>query len=234
MNPKIEAYLYFLNRSHNLNMNTFKNEHELTQWLIKAIKNCNLSFVKEIFSGAMIPKKPYEDMLVKYFGAHAPMIMAKPDIVLIIDDYRKVIDEWLLVAIELKYFKRSKDGRWRGAYRNIGQALRYHIYGFDSAVLWHVFEENISSDFARTYSNVISEIIERLKLPIIYFSTKIINETQVYFHVFKPLELGGLSDVRYIIRWMINCCRDIRNSLLPYDKEIVERRRVLKGVLRVP
>jgi len=161
------------------------------------------------------------------------MIIARPDIVMIIEDYRKLTDEWLLVAIELKYFKKINKKRWREAYREIGQALRYYVYGFDSAILWHVFDREIDNAAVRAYSNVVGEVIEKLKLPIAYFSTKIIDEGK--FLVFKLLELGSPSDVRYIVNWMINYCRsNIRNPLLPHNKEIVERREALKAVLRIP
>jgi len=211
----------------------FLGERGLAKWLIKAIKACDLYSIKDVLSGDAIPKKPYEDILAKYFGSYAPMIMARPDIVLIVEDYRKLIDEWLLIAVELKYFRRIEKKRWREAYREIGQALRYYVYGFDSAVLWHVFDREIDNATVRAYSNVVGEVIEKLKLPIAYFSTKIIDEGE--FLVFKLLELGGSSDVGYIVNWMINYCRDnVRNPLLPHDKEIVERRKTLKAVLRIP
>ena len=79
------------------------------------------------------------------------------------------------------------------------------------------------------------EVIKKLELPIVYFSTKIIDKAKDRFLTFKPLELGSSSDVGYIVRWMINYCRDYaRNPLLPHDKEIVERRKALKAALRIP
>ena len=211
----------------------FLGERGLAKWLIKAIKACDLYSIKDVLSGDAIPKKPYEDILVKYFGSYAPMIIARPDIVLIVEDYRRLIDEWLLIAVELKYFRRIEKKRWRETYREIGQALRYYVYGFDSAVLWYVFDREIDEATVRAYSNVVGEVIEKLKLPIAYFSTKIIDEGE--FLVFKLLELGDPSDVGYIVNWMINYCRDnVRNPLLPHDKEIVERRKTLKAVLRIP
>ena len=164
----------------------FPNERSLAKWLIKAIKACALHSIKDTLSGNAIPKKPYEDILVKYFGSYVPMIIARPDIVMIIEDYRKLIDEWSLVAIELKYFKKIDKKRWREAYREIGQALRYYVYGFDSAILWHVFDREIDNAAVRAYSNVVREVIEKLELPIAYFSTKIIDEGK--FLVFKPLK----------------------------------------------
>jgi len=213
--------------------NMFTNERSLTRWLIKTIKVSNLYSVKGLLSGDAIPKKPYGDILVNYFGSYAPMIIARPDIVLVVEDYRKLLDEWLLIAVELKYFKKIEKKRWREAYREVGQALRYYVYGFDSAVLWHIFDKGIDDDVVKAYSNVVGEVIERLKLPIAYFSTKMVDADK--FLVFKLLELSGSSDVSYVVRWIISYCRDsVRNPLLPHDKEIVERRKALKAVLRIP
>ena len=213
--------------------NMFTNERSLTRWLIKTIKASNLYSVKGLLSGDAIPKKPYGDILVNYFGSYAPMIIARPDIVLVVEDYRKLLDEWLLIAVELKYFKKIEKKRWREAYREVGQALRYYVYGFDSAVLWHIFDKGIDDDVVKAYSNVVGEVIERLKLPIAYFSTKMVDADK--FLVFKLLELSGSSDVSYVVRWIISYCRDsVRNPLLPHDKEIVERRKALKAVLRIP
>jgi len=53
--------------------------------------------------------------------------------------------------------------------------------------------------------------------------------------MYKPLELGSSLDVCYAISWIIKYCRDnVRNPLLLHDKEMVERRKALKVVLRIP
>jgi len=77
----------------------FPSERGLAKWLIKAIKACDLYSIKDILPGDAIPKKPYENILAKYFGSYAPMIIARPVIVLIVENDRKLIDEWLLIAV---------------------------------------------------------------------------------------------------------------------------------------
>jgi len=213
----------------------FASERSLVKWFVETIRAYNLSSIKDILLGDAISRKPYENILIKYFGSYAPMIIAKPDIVLIVEDYKKLVDEWLLIAIELKYFKKVEKKRWREAYREVGQALRYYIYGFDSAILCHIFGREVDNATVRVYSDVVGEVIKKLKLPIVYFSVKISNEDKDKFLIFKPLELSGLSDIGYIANWMINYCRDnVRNPLLPYDKEVVDRRKALKAVLKIP
>jgi len=85
----------------------------------------------------------------------------------------------------------------------------------------------------RSYGNLISEVIEKLKLPTVLFLTEIVGEDN--FLVFKPLETGSPSNCGHIIRWMLNYCDEqVRNLLLPHDKEIKERRRALKIAFKVP
>ena len=171
-------------------------------------------------------------------GAHAPMYVARPDIIIVAEDTKKVVDEWLLVAIELKYFRDLENARkferiLRGAFREIGQPLRYYLYGFDSTILWYIFEESADKEVLRSYGNLISEVIEKLKFPIVLFLTKIVGEDN--FLVFKPSELSSPSNLGYLIQWMLNYCREyVRNTLLPHDKEIKERRRTLKIAFKVP
>ena len=211
----------------------FRDERSLAKRLAETIKSC--SQVKNIVLGSKIPKESYEDILSKYFNSYAPMFMPKPDIIIITEDYEKTIDEWLIIAIELKYFKREDKKymkQWRNAYREFGQPLRYHICGFDSTVLWHVFERNINDNLIEAYSSIITEVIKRLKLPVVYFSTKITEEMKLL--PFEPLKFDKPKDVCYIISWIINCCRNIKNPLLPQEEKILERRRALKVILKVP
>ena len=147
---------------------------------------------------------------------------------LIVEDYRKLIDEWLLIAVELKYFKKIKKKRWREAYREIGQALRYYVYDFDSTILWYIFEREVDNNTVRACSNVVGEVIKKLKIPIAYFSTKMSDENEGKFLVFKPLELSSLSDIESVVRWMIKYCRDSVRNPPSHDKEIIERRKALK------
>ena len=125
----------------------FTNERQLASQFAKNIRSNSYLSVKDVTSGNQLSKAGFENVLSTYFDNYAPSFMARPDIILIADDIRKVIDERLLVAIELKYFidfdnTRKLNDRMREAFREIGQPLRYYLYGFDSAILWHVFERD--------------------------------------------------------------------------------------------
>jgi len=212
----------------------FKDERHLARHIASNIKSEPHFSVKHVTLGDAMSSKDFEDVLGRFFGAYAPMYVARPDIIIVAEDAKRVVDEWLLVAIELKYFRDLESERkLRGAFREIGQPLRYYLYGFDSAILWHIFEESADREVLRSYGNLISEVIEKLKLPTVLFLTEIVGEDD--FLVFKPLETGSPSNCGHIIRWMLNYCDEqVRNPLLPHDKEIKERRRALKIAFKVP
>jgi len=216
----------------------FKDERRLARHIVRKMMSEPHLGVKFATSGDAMPKRDFEGALSRYIGAYAPMYVARPDVVVVAEDVERVVDEWLLVAIELKYFRglegtRGFEKRLRRAFREIGQPLRYYLYGFDSAVLWHVFEEGADERVLRSYGDLISEFIEKLKLPMAFFLTKIVGEDSLL--VFKPSELSSPSDFGYVIRWILDDCREhVRNQLLPHDEGIKGRRRALKIALKVP
>jgi len=217
----------------------FRSERHLAGHIANNIKsNSHLSTVKDVILEHRMSKAGFENVLGRYFDAHAPMYIAKPDIIIIAEDPKKVVDEWLLVAVELKYFKDLENAKklqkdLRKAFREIGQPLRYYLYGFDSAILWHIFEEGADEEILRSYGNLITEVIEKLKLPMALFLTEIVDEND--FRAFKPLEIDSPNNMGYLIRWMLNYCgNQVRNPLLPDDSKIKERRRALKITFEVP
>ena len=123
-------------------------ERELARKLVYLIQSSQADPLEAISSLKKVylephAKKKFEDILKDYLNDAAPKFMVNPDIVLVFEDSNKVVDEYLLVAIELKHFKSSKNKNkdLRKAFREVGQPLRYLVFGFDSVVLWHVFAE---------------------------------------------------------------------------------------------
>ncbi len=210
-----------------------------SQWITavcKFVQESNIDFLKAIYSERSC-KKDFETILNTYFGVDAPKFMAKPDLIMVLEDYTSRFDDYFLMAVELKYFEPSSklDKNLRGAFREIGQALRYHLVGFDAAVLWHAFAEGIEEETIISFSSLIGEVFEKLELPLIYFSTKIKSDN--CSRVYKPLNLDLAGDLKWLIEWMCNMGFDARNPLLDgniRDKEVIKRRKALKAALRVP
>ena len=136
----------------------FKDERRLARQIASNMKSEPYLSVKRVILGDAMSRKDFEDVLGRYFGAYAPMYVARPDIIIVAEDAKRVVDEWLLVAIELKYFRDLENSRkfersLRGAFREIGQPLRYYLYGFDSTILWHIFEGSADKEVLRSYGN---------------------------------------------------------------------------------
>ncbi|AAL62657.1 hypothetical protein PAE0249 [Pyrobaculum aerophilum str. IM2] len=205
----------------------FANERAVARWLAKTLKACDPRLGEVFLEGAI--SKERMEALAKRLGSRIPAFVAKPDLVLVVKDSHNHV----LAAMELKYFKTAGRKRWRRAYREFGQPLRYYLYGFDVAVLVHVFESGIDDADVEAYSEVVGEVVEKLKLPTAYFSVKIADVERELLKAFKPQRLG-LVETCYVAKWIVDYCTETRNPLLPSDKEILERRKALKAVLGLP
>jgi len=210
------------------------NEPQWTTKVYKLIRENSISSLKGIYPEPSC-KKESEHILRTYFNVTAPQFIAKPDLIMVFEDYTRKFKDFSLIAVELKYFQLSThlDKNLRKASREIGQALRYYLSGFDSAILWHTFAEEIEDEIIISYSSLIGEVFEKLGFPLTYFSTKILFDNS--FKVYKPMDVQG--NLEWLIRYMHKVSQYRRNPLLDNktkDQKIIERRRALKAALRIP
>ena len=132
-------------------LNESKDERELARNLKKISKNFqNSYFLKRVYTEWEVDRNKCETALRDYFNIELPKIFAVPDLVLVFEDYTKVEKDFFIIAIELKYFRYQKNKRevnkkLREAFREVGQPLRYLVFGYDAAVLWHVFQSELQS-----------------------------------------------------------------------------------------
>lgn len=206
-------------------------EQAIIAKLHELMKNADVSSLKGIYKGRAVTSSEFKEVVSKWHGRDLPWPLIEPDLVLIFEDFSKVIDNVLIVAIETKYFEFSPqlDKRMREAFRQIGQPLRSHIFGFDSVILWHLFSKDLKEDIVRSYANVVNEVIEKLKLPVVYFATKIIEDD---FKIYKPLDIEHY-DISSVIQYLRKLCDSKRNPTLE-DNEVRMRRSALKIALRIP
>lgn len=199
--------------------------------LYKLTKDAGISSLKEIYKGKTVTSSEFKEVVSKWYGRNLPWPLIEPDLILVFEDHKKVIDNVLIIAVEAKYFRRTPGlgKRLREAFRQIGQPLRSYIFGFDSAILWHLFSGDIEEKVVRSYTNVVDEVIKKLELPVVYFATKIADDD---FRVYKPLDIEHY-DIGSVIRYLRNLCDDRRNPALR-DNEIRMRRNALKVALRIP
>lgn len=198
---------------------------------------------KKVFKGEAIKGKGIKEVLA-WDGAGAPWALTVPDLIIASENFCKTPDDVFLLAIETKYFPRdaaTSKKHWRQSFREIGQPLRDLLYGFDAAVLWHLFSETISEEGIRKYTGMCGEVIEKLKLPVVYFATVLTAQDQ--FAIFQPWRLEytlPLSRIDYVADCLLQINRERGGSYsakmnpLLVDEKVIGMRRAVKSVLRIP
>lgn len=197
---------------------------------------------KKVLKGEVIKRKTIGEML-SWNGAGLPWALTVPDLILAGDDFSKRPDDAFLLAVETKYFPdaASDKKRWRHNFREIGQPLRDLLYGFNAAVLWHLFSDTIADDEIGKYSAMCGEVIEKLKLPVVYFATKLTSQKRfAFFYPWRLENSSPLPDAVYVA----DCLQQINNERdgsyrakmnpLLMDEKTLGMRKAVKSALRIP
>lgn len=205
-------------------------EVKVTKKFHRLISNSGIYGLRKVEKGSILKNKRFRRTVEDWYGKKAPWPIIESDLILVFEDYSKVIDGNLIAAIEIKFFKQSQnlDKQLRQAYREFGQPLRNLMYGFDSVALWHVFHEAIDEEKIKGYTTIVGDTIEKLKLPVVYLGTKL---SQDKFKIFQPWD-SACNDMNYIIRSLKGLFENKRNPLS--QTKIKEYRDVLKVTLAIP
>ena len=198
---------------------------------------------KKVFKGEAIRGKGIGEVL-GWNGAGTPWALTVPDLIVASDNFYKTPDDVFLLAIETKYFpKGAASGKrhWRQSFREIGQPLRDLLYGFDAVVLWHLFSETIADDDIRKYTAMCGEVIEKLKLPVVYFATKLTKQNQfAFFQPWQSEKTLPLSRIDHVAECLLQIGRERGGSYrakvnpLLIDEKVIGMRRAVKSVLHIP
>lgn len=197
----------------------------------RVINNSKISGLRKVQKGSILKNKRFRETVEEWYGKKVPWPIVESDLILVFQDYSRVIDTNLIAAVEIKFFKQSQnlDKQLRQAYREFGQPLRNLIYGFDSVALWHVFDETIEGAKIRNYATIVANTIEKLKLPVVYLATKL---SQDKFKIFKPWDIDSSNDMEYIIKSLKGLFENERNPLP--QSETKEYRDAIKVTLGIP
>lgn len=191
-----------------------------------------LSSLKYVGKRKSLTGGRYEKVIEEYFGREVPKPAIETDLVFVFEDLKKVIDEVLIVGVEVKYFEEDRlDKKLRKGFREFGQPLRYLAFGFDTAVLWHMFGGNVGDAKAKGYTETVGEVVKKLELAMVYFASRMEADK---FRVYKPLDLESLHEISYVIKYLRRLCDNMRNPLTTKDEEIRKRRSALKVDLGLP
>ena len=193
--------------------------------------------IKKVIKGESLPKSAFKEVL-GWYGSDVPAIFVTPDLILVLENPTKQPDEVVLVAIELKYFSSDiatdkKD--WRKAFREVGQPLRSLIFGFDLVILWHVFGQGVKDESIEKYAALCKEVIIGLQLPMVYFSTKISEQS---FKVYSPWTWSDPQDINRltsdIVRHLIVDVKEVQRNPILRTQNVLQRRKALRTALNVP
>lgn len=207
-------------------------EPQITDTLIKLTNAAEVYGFKKNCQRSCFKRGEIREVVEKYYGRKLLWPLIEPDLIIIFEDYKEIIDKNLIVAAEIKYFKPKTNTdlnkHLRQAYREFGQPLRNLIYGFDSIILWHIFHEKIEDEKAKVYATTINETIKKLNLPMLYFATKFSEDK---FKFYQPWDID-YQNTEYVVRNFKSSCNNTRN-LLP-RKEIEEYRNAIKVAIGIP
>ena len=210
------------------------NEPQVAKRFLDLLNEVKYSGLKKVSGSAAIYRTRFWEA-VKLKDVTIPRPLVLPDFILIFEDHEKYVDDYLIVAVEIKWFKRKNlDKRLREAYRAFGQPLRNYLYGFDSVSLLHLFDEKIENHKIIEYTETVKSSVEALDLPIVYLAMKLSKDK---FRIYQPVNIESFSDIGYTIRYLSRLSIGKRNPLFMKErkkKAILDRRSALKVSLGLP
>ncbi|MBI3781323.1 MAG: hypothetical protein HY278_09760 [candidate division NC10 bacterium] len=206
------------------------NEKDLVKKIEKVIrekkeKGNRPSFLRYTHAHLNLAHKGFEEIWGNWYTGQTPPKL-EVDLLCIFEDVQKRIDDALIVAVEMKYFRGSSRSSF---YQGLDQVLALSLFGFDGLSLWHLFSGDAEESVIKGHSNAVEEITQGYKLPLFYLAAKVGNDLE--FSSYSPAVTTGGVD--YYLKWMWDYSRDNRNPLLQSD-EVKKRRKTIKAMLQIP
>jgi len=199
------------------------NEKELVKEIKRIAEEREINFVKKIFTHFNLGTSKFEELWKDWWEKETPPRM-EVDMIFVFADSDGII----MPGVEVKYFREKEK-----FYYGIEQTMAYSLFGFDSIVLWHIFDERMENHVIEGYVKAIAEIIKGFNLPFVYFATKIYEGMK--FEFFSPRQFYSSQklDIVSVLGRMKERCKEASNPLLE-NGEVRKRKRVLKTILRIP
>lgn len=192
------------------------NEKELVKEIKRVADEREINFVKRIFTHFNLGTSKFEELWKDWWEKETPPRLE-------VDS-----DGIIVPGVEVKYFREKEK-----FYYGIEQTMAYSLFGFDSIVLWHIFDESMESHIIEGYVKAMAEIMKGFDLPFVYFATKMHEDMKFeFFHPSKFYSSQKL-DIVSVLERLREVCKEARSPLLEND-EVRKRKRVLKTILRIP
>ncbi|OQX85276.1 MAG: hypothetical protein B6D55_07635 [Candidatus Omnitrophica bacterium 4484_70.2] len=199
------------------------NEKELVKEIKRVADEREINFVKRIFTHFNLGTSKFEELWKDWWEKETPPRL-EVDMIFVFADSVDII----VPGIEVKYFREKEK-----FYYGIEQTMAYSLFGFDSIVLWHIFDESMENQVIEGYVKAMAEIIKGFDLPFVYFATKMHEDMKFEFFFPRQFYSSQKLDIVSVLERMKEKCKKARNPLLEND-EVRKRKRVLKTILRIP
>jgi len=198
-------------------------ERDLVKEIKKLVEERKIDFVKKVFTHLNLGTTKFNELWKDWWSGEAPPRM-EVDMIFVFLDY----DGVMIPSVEVKFFREKEK-----FYYGIEQALAYSLFGFDSIVLWHIFDQEMKNNVVEGFVRAVEELVRGFEIPLVYFATKIYEGME--FEFFSPWKLysSKRSDIEYVLMSMKNICKNMKNPLL-LNEEVKQRRNVLKTILKIP
>jgi hypothetical protein len=192
-------------RDKNMNTKEMKSERKVVNRLQDLFLERKPSGLRKLFVHTNLATKRFHEIWSEWWKTAVPPRL-EVDMTPVFGDLREV-NKVFMVGVEVEFFK----NRTKNFYDGLQQALSFGLFGFDSLVLWHIFSEQMENKIIDEYVKPVKEIVEGLKLPIVYIATKLTQELQ--FEFFAPWELYSSSkmDGNFLLTSMRDLCYKARN-----------------------
>ena len=199
------------------------NEKELVKEIKRIAEERDINFVKKIFTHFNLGTSKFEELWKDWWEKETPPRMEVDMIFVFVDS-----DGIIIPGVEVKYFREKEK-----FYYGIEQTMAYSLFGFDSIVLWHIFDESMESHIIEGYVKAMAEIMKGFSLPFVYFATKMHEDMK--FESFHPSKFYSSQklDIVSVLERLKEVCKEAKNPLLEND-DVKKRKRVLKTILRIP
>lgn len=192
-----------------------RNERELVNKVYTNLKQNKPYRLKKVEKFLNLTNRGFEGTWTGWYKGETPPKL-EVDMVTVFEDISEKLDDALIIAIEMKFFKDFKN---RGFFEGLEKILAYSLFGFDGLSLWHLFSKDLEDDKIKNFATSVKEVINGFNLPLFYICGTIIDEEKLKI---KYFDIGSYeSEIKSILDWMCNFIGDKRNPLLFENKFLI-------------
>lgn len=100
-------------------------EVNVTQRVYELVRSLDMRSLKKVSKGRSVTTRQFKDTISGWYGRELLWPLVEPDLILVFEDSKRLIDDTMIVAIEIKYFEQTHDlnARLRRSFRELGQPL---------------------------------------------------------------------------------------------------------------